>query len=151
MIGRRRWFVAAVLGGLLVLGACGGSDDNKSASTTTVDRAPDDLDRAAEQGRHPRCSPTSSTATTPISTRRCKLLDDPAKYKALYSKFAGGATTGPQLGEHVRDGHDVDAQRDGTAQVKYTLNLNGNPTLTNQLGTAVLGRRPVARGGHDVL
>jgi hypothetical protein len=65
-------------------------------------------------------------------------MDDPDKYKALYNKFATDPTTGPQLAGTSITVTSVTMQPDGTAEVKYTLNLNGTPALMDQLGKAVM-------------
>lgn len=137
MIGLQRRLVVAVVGGLLVLGACGGSDDSGSGTTTTT--APTTTLSEAQ----------SKAAITTVFTdffdgkntdlnAKLQLLDDPAKYQALYNKFATDPVTGPQLAGTSVTVTNVDLKTDGTAEVTYTLNLNGTPALMDQLGKAVL-------------
>jgi hypothetical protein len=137
MTGLQRRLAIAVVGGLLVLGACGGSDNNSSGTTTTT--APSTT-LSAQQ---------TQDAVTKVFTdffdgkntnldAKLQLLDDPNKYKALYNKFATDPTTGPQLAGTSVTVTSVTPQPDGSAEVKYTLNLNGTPALMDQLGKAVM-------------
>ena len=153
MIGGQRRLVVGVVGGLLmigVLGACGGSDDKSSATTTTT--APTTTLTEAQ----------NKEAITTVFTEffdgkntnldaKLQKLDDPDKYKALYNKFATDATTGPQLAGTSVTVTNIDLKPDGTAEVTYTLNLNGTPALDEPTRHGGAGRGRVARGRHDVL
>jgi len=139
MIGRQRRFLAAVIAGLLmlgVLGACGGSDD-KSSGTTTTTAPPTTLTEAQNKDAITKVFTEFFDGTNKDLDAKLQKLDDPDKYKALYNKFATDATTGPQLAGTSVTVTNVDLKPDGTAEVTYTLNLNGTPALMNQLGTAV--------------
>ena len=138
MIGLQRRVVVAVVGGLLVLGACGGSSSNSSNTTTTTTTAPPTtLSAAQTQDAIKKVFTDFFDGKNTDLNAKLQLLDDPQKYKALYNKFATDPTTGPQLAGTSVTVTSVTPQPDGSAEVKYTLNLNGNPALTDQLGKAV--------------
>jgi hypothetical protein len=139
MIGRQGRLVATVVSGLLVLGvlgACGGSDDNSSDTTTTT--APTTtLTEAQKKDAITKVFTDFFDGKNPDLNAKAQKLDDPDKYMALYNKFATDPVTGPQLAGTSITVTNVDLKPDGTAEVTYTLNLNGTPALENQLGTAV--------------
>jgi hypothetical protein len=137
MIGRQRRLVAAVLGGLLVLGACS-SSDNSSATTTTTAPTTTTLTEAQSKEAITKVFTDFFDGKNTDLNAKLQLLDDPAKYQALYNKFATDPVTGPQLAGTSVTVTNVDLKTDGTAEVTYTLNLNGTPALMDQLGKAVL-------------
>jgi len=139
MIGEHRRVAVGVVGGLLmlaVLGACGGSD-NKSSATTTTTAPTTTLTEAQNKAAITKVFTEFFDGKNPDLNAKLQKLDDPAKYQALYTKFANDPTTGPQLAGTSITVTNVDLKSDGTAEVTYTLNLNGTPALMDQLGTAV--------------
>jgi hypothetical protein len=145
MIGFQRRLAVAVVSGLLVLGACGGSD-NKSAGTTTTTAPTTTLSAAQTQEAITKVFTDFFDGKNPDLNAKLQLLDDPGRFKTLYNRFATDPTTGPELAGTSVTVTSVTMQPDGTAEVKYTLNLNGAPALTDQLGKAVMvdGRWKVA-------
>ena len=141
MIGGQRRLVAAVVGGLLMLGmlgACGGSDDKKSSDTTTTTAPATTLTEAQNKDAITKVFTEFFDGKNPDLNAKLQKLDDPNKYSALYNKFATDPTTGPQLAGTSITVTNIDLKPDGTAEVTYTLNLNGTPALMDQLGKAVL-------------
>src|SRR5437868_4432792 len=135
MTGLRGRLFAIALGGLLVVTeACGGSD-KKAATTTTA--PPTTLSEQQNKDQIAKAFTDFFNGANPDLDAKLQLLDNPEKYKALYTKFATGATTGPQLKSTSATVTKVDLKGDGTAEVTYTLNLNNTPTLMDQLGKAV--------------
>ncbi len=136
MIGLHRRLAVAAVGGLLVLGACGGSSSKSSATTTTT--APTTtLTEQQSKDQITQVFTQFFDGTNKDLNAKLQLLDDPNKFQALYMKFANGATTGPQLASTSITVSDVKLNSDGTADVTYTINLNGQPALMNQVGKAV--------------
>ena len=137
MNGLQRRLLVAVVGGLLVLGACGGSD-NKSAATTTTTAPPTTLSAQQNKDAATKVFTDFFDGKNTDLNAKLQLLDDPDKYKALYNKFATGATTGPQLAGTSVTVTKVDPTGPDSADVTYTINLNGTPALMDQIGKAVL-------------
>jgi hypothetical protein len=137
MFGFQRRLVVAVVSGVLVLGACGGSS-NKSAATTTTTAPPTTLSAAQTQDAITTVFTNFFDGTNPDLNAKLKFLDDPAKYQNVYMKFANDPTTGPELKGASATVSKVVPNSDGTADVTYTVNLNGVPALKDQIGKAVL-------------
>ena len=137
MTGLQRRFAIAVAGALLVLGACGGSS-NSSSGTTTTTAPPTTLSPQQTQDAVSKVFTDFFDGKNTDLNAKLQLLDDPNKYKELYNKFATDPTTGPQLAGTSVTITSVTPQPDGSAEVKYTLNLNGVPALMDQLGKAVM-------------
>jgi hypothetical protein len=139
MIGLQRRVVIAVVGGLLVLGACGGSSSNSSNTTTTTTTAPPTtLSAAQTQDAIKKVFTDFFDGTNTNLDTKLQLLDDPNKFKTLYTKFATGPMTSAQLAGTSVTVSDVKMTGPDSADVTFTLNLNGNPALPNQIGKAVL-------------
>jgi hypothetical protein len=136
MIGLKRRVLVAVVGGLFVLGACGGSDD-KSAATTTTTSPPTTLTEAQNKDAITKVFTDFFDGKNTDLNAKLQKLDDPAKYQKIYNDFATNPTTGPQLASTSATVTNIALQPDGSAEVTYTLNLNGTPTLENQIGKAV--------------
>lgn len=135
MFGFERRLVVAVVMGLLVLGACGGS--SKSAATTTTTAPTTTLSPQATKDAIAKVFTDFFDGKNTDLNAKIQLMDNPDKFRALYNKFATGPTTGPQLAGTSVTITDVTQTGADSAEVTYTLNLNGNPALTNQKGTAV--------------
>jgi hypothetical protein len=135
MTGLQRRLIVAVVGGLLVLGACGGS--SKSAATTTTTAPTTTLSPQQTKDAITKVFTDFFNGANPDLNGKLQLLDDPAKYQAVYTKFANDPTTGPELKGASATVTNVVVNSDGTADVTYTLNLNGSPTLKDQVGKAV--------------
>ncbi|HEY2814727.1 MAG TPA: hypothetical protein VGJ03_14780 [Acidimicrobiales bacterium] len=135
---RRRLLAVGLCGLFVVTAACGGSS-NKSAATTTTTTAP--TTTLTEQQNKDAVTKVFTDFFDGSNTdlnAKLQLLDDPAKYMNVYTKFATDPTTGPELKSTSATVSNVVINSDGTADVTYTLNLNGNPTLMNQMGKAIL-------------
>jgi hypothetical protein len=137
MTGLQRRLMVAVVGGLLVLGACGGSS-NKSAATTTTTAPTTTLSPQQSMDAIKKVYTDFFNGANPDLNAKLALVDDPEKYRNVYMKFANDPTTGPELKGASATVSNVVLNSDGTADVTYTLNLNGNPTLMNQMGKAIL-------------
>jgi hypothetical protein len=141
MTGLHRRLLFAALGGLLVLGACGGSSksSSNSSSSSSSNAAPaTTLDAQQTKDAITKVYTDFFNGANPDLNAKLQLLDDPQKYTNVYMKFANDPTTGPELKGASAQVTNVQVNPDGTATVTYTLNLNGTPTLMNQMGTAVL-------------
>jgi predicted component of type VI protein secretion system len=138
MIGWQRRLVVAAFGGLLVLAACGGSSNKNAATTTTTTTAPTTtLTEQQNKDAIAKVYTDFFNGANPDLNAKLQLVDDPAKYKNVYMKFANDPTTGPELKGSSVTVTNVQLNPDGTAEVTYTLNLNGTPTLKDQKGKAV--------------
>jgi len=136
MFGFQRRVVVAVVIGLLVLGACGGSS-NKNAATTTTTAPTTTLSPQQNKDAITKVFTDFFNGANPDLNAKLQLLDDPNKYQGVYMKFANDPTTGPELKGTSVAVSNVVLNSDGTADVTYTLNLNGTPALKDQMGKAV--------------
>ena len=137
MIGFQRRLVVAVVSGVLVLGACGGSEQQECGDDHH-DRATHHVVGCTDPGRDHDGVHDFFDGTNPDLNAKLKFLDDPAKYQNVYMKFANDPTTGPELKGASATVSKVVPNSDGTADVTYTVNLNGVPALKDQIGKAVL-------------
>jgi hypothetical protein len=137
MIGWQRRLVVAAFGGLLALAACGGSSNKNAASTTTTTAPTTTLTEQQNKDAISKVYTDFFNGANSDLNAKLQLLDDPAKYSNVYMKFANDPTTGPELKGASATVSNVQLNPDGTAEVTYTLNLNGTPTLTDQKGKAV--------------
>jgi ABC-type glycerol-3-phosphate transport system substrate-binding protein len=135
MTGLQRRLIVAVVGGLLVLGACGGSS-NKNAATTTTTAPTTTLSPQQTKDAITKVFTDFFNGKNPDLNAKLQLLDNPAKFSALYNKFATDKTTGPELAGTSVTVTDVSPTGPDSADVTFTINLNGNPALMNQKGTA---------------
>ena len=136
MIGLQRRLLVAVVGGLLVIAACGGSS-KKSAATTTTTAPTTTLTEQQNKDAITKAFVAFFDGTNTDLNAKLQLLDNPDKYKGVYNKFATDPTTGPELAGTSVTVSNVVLNTDGTADVTYTLNLNGAPALMDQIGKAV--------------
>src|SRR3954452_22504140 len=123
MMGLQRRLLVAVVGGLLVVAACGGSDDKTAATTTTTTAPPTTLSAQQSKDAITKAFTDFFDGKNPDLNAKLQKLDDPDKFKALYNKFATGATTGPQLAGTSVTVTKVDPTGPDTADVTYTINL----------------------------
>jgi hypothetical protein len=136
MTGIRRRLIVAVLGGLLVFTAvaCSDSDDKKAQASTAPTTT---LTEQQNKDAITKVFTEFFDGTNKDLDAKLQKLDDPAKYKDLYTKFANDPTTGPQLAGTSVTVTNV-ALNGQEAEVTFTLNLNGTPALADQLGKAVV-------------
>jgi len=138
MTGARRRLLVGIMGGLVVLSACGSSGNGNAATTTTTTAPTTTLTEQQSKDQITKAYTDFFNGANTDLEAKLALLDNPDKYRALYTKFATDPTTGGQLKGTTATVTAITINPDNTADVTYTLNLNGTPALADQIGKAVL-------------
>lgn len=129
-----RWLLVVVLVVLVALAAaaCGGDDEDEATTTSTTLPAEEAVSELFTEFFSPSLS----------DDERIALLEDPARMRSLYDKARADPATGPILDQLSVRVERVTVTSDTTAEVDYTLLVDGEPVTQGVL----LGRAVVVEG-----